>query len=205
VLLDLGPASSHYDYEVIVEVLKDFNKTSIRGLAHTLIILSNKFAEEDNRNNIQLITMKCNMKGDMTFINQDPNEYPKQIYEWNKENLTKAFKEIYTSTAWIELIKFLDVDLDAREELYFQSQQAFDIFIDLWMQLKPQGKPFPIEFLIANTWKNKKAQIICLDYAINYSYVNQDIPFEKAKRRQDAVAQLQGIKPVAAPYLRIWK
>lgn len=91
----------------------------------------------------------------MTYINQDPNEYPKQIYEWNKENLTKALKEIYTSTAWIELIKFLDVDLDAREDLYFQSQQAFAIFIDLWMQLKPPQKQFPIEFLISNTWKNK--------------------------------------------------
>ena len=205
VLIDLGPASSHFEYEVIVEVLRDFNKTSIRGLAHTLIILSNKFAQEDNRNNLEVITMKWNMKGDMTYINQDPNEYPKQIYEWNKENLTKALKEIYTSTAWIELIKFLDVDLDAREDLYFQSQQAFAIFIDLWMQLKPSQKQFPIEFLIANTWKNKKAQVICLDYAINYSYINQDIPFEKAKRRQDQVIQIQGIKPTAATYLRIWK
>jgi hypothetical protein len=58
VLIDLGPASSHYEYDVIVEVLRDFNKTSIRGLAHTLIILSNKFAQEDNRNNLEVITMK---------------------------------------------------------------------------------------------------------------------------------------------------
>lgn len=145
------------------------------------------------------------MKGDMTFINQDPNEYPKGNFEWNKDNLAKALKEVYPGTAWIELIKFLDVDLDAREELYFQSQQAFSIFIELWMQLKPQNKLFPIEFLISNAWKNKRAQVICLEYAINHSYTNQDIPFEKAKRRQDAVIQLQGIKPTVAPYLKIWK
>ena len=205
VLLDIGPAISHYEYDLLVEVLKDFSKTSIRGLAHTLIVLSNQFSQEDNKNNLEVITIKWNMKGDMTFINQDPNEHTKSIYEWNKENLTKAFKEVYQGTAWIELIKFLDVDLDAREELYFQSQKAFSTFIELWMQLKPQNKLFPIEFLISNTWKNKKAQVIWLEYSINHSYTNQDIPFEKAKRRQDAVIQLQNIKPTVAPYLKIWK
>ena len=205
VLLDLGPASSHFEYKLIVEVLKDFGKTNIRGLAHTLIILSNKFAEEDNRNNQEVIVMKWILKGDMTYMKQDLNEYPKCIYTWSKDNIVKALKEVYSTTAWIDLIKFLDVDLDAREELYFQSQEAFSIFVDLWMQLRPQNKLFPIEFLIANTWKNKKAQIICIDYSINHSYINNDIPFDKAKRRLDLVIQLQEVKPAFIPYLKIWK
>ena len=153
VLVDLGPAASYFDCELIVDILKDFSKTSLRGLAHTLIVLSNKFASEDNRNNLQAITLKCNMKGDMTYMNTDPTEYPAASYQWSKENLIAAFREIYASAQWTELIKFLDVDLDAREDFYFQSQLAFSTFIELWSALKPQNKSFPAEFLISGTWK----------------------------------------------------
>lgn len=146
------------------------------------------------------------MKGDMTYMNEDPLEYPRQSFEWSKDNLINAFREIYASAAWTELIKFLDVDLDAREEFYFQSQEAFGTFIQLWSALRPQNKQFPVEFLISGTWKNKKAQVICLDYAINHSYNNtEDILFEKAKRRTDVFNQLQGIKASTSNYLRIWK
>ena len=206
VLVDLGPAASYYDYELVVDVLRDFSKTSLRGLAHTLIVLGNKFASEDNRNNLQAITLKCNMKGDMTYMNTDPTEHPVASYQWSKDNLIGAFREIYASAQWTELIKFLDVDLDARDDFYFQSQQAFSTFIELWSALKPQNKPFPAEFLVSGTWKNRKARVICLDYAINHSYHNtDDIPFEKARRRQDVVSQLQGIRSSTSNYLRIWK
>lgn len=49
VLVDLGPAASFYDYELVVDILRDFSKTSLRGLAHTLIVMSNHFSAEDNR------------------------------------------------------------------------------------------------------------------------------------------------------------
>lgn len=159
VLIDMGPSTSHYEYELLVEVLKDFNKTSLRGLAHTLIAISNHFVSHDNQKNLETITMKCNMKGDMTYMNEDPNEYPISAVQWNLDALSKAFKEVYSGATWIELIKFLDVDVDAREEFYFHSQDSFNIFMSLWNSLKPQNKSFPVEFLIANSWKNKRAQI----------------------------------------------
>lgn len=170
-----------------------------------MIVLSNKISADDGQKTLETITMKCNMKGDMTYMNENPAEYPRSVMQWNIEALSKAFKEIYPTAAWIELIKFLDVDTDAREEFYFQTQESFDIFMNLWSQLKPQNRSFPLEFLIANTWKNKKAQVICLDYAVNYSYTHQDILFEKAKRRQDALNTLQNIKSNTSNYLRIWK
>jgi hypothetical protein len=146
------------------------------------------------------------MKGDMTFMNEDPAEYPTSDLKWNEKNLVNAFREIYASAAWTELIKFLDVDLDARPEFYFQSQEAFGTFISIWSALKPQNKSFPVEFLISSAWKNKKAQVICLEYAINHSYNNtEDILFERAKRRQEVVSQLQSIKSTTSNYLRIWK
>jgi hypothetical protein len=77
VLIDLGPASSIYESELLIEVLRDFSKTSLRGLAHTLIAISNHFTAQDNQKNLETITMKCNMKGDMTYMNEDPSEYPK--------------------------------------------------------------------------------------------------------------------------------
>jgi hypothetical protein len=54
----MGPACSTHDYTILLEVLKDFNKTSVRGLAHTLIALSNNFTENDNKENLETITMK---------------------------------------------------------------------------------------------------------------------------------------------------
>jgi hypothetical protein len=75
--------------------------------------------------------------------------------------------------------------------------------------LKPQNKTFPVEFLIANSWKNKRAQTICLDYAIAYSYNTADILFEKAKRRLDPQGVVQtlkiDVKPATATFARIWK
>jgi CCR4-NOT transcription complex subunit 1 len=205
VLIDLGPASSLYEIATLVEVLKDFSKTSLRGLAHTLIAISNHFTSQDNQKNLETITMKCNMRGDMTYMNEDPSEYPINAISWNIETLSQAFREVYAGAAWTELIKFLDVDMDARDEFYFQSQEAFNTFMDLWNNLKPHNKTFPVEFLIANAWKNKRAHVTCLDYAINYSYKNNDILFEKAKKRTETLTTLQNIKPQAQPYLRVWK
>jgi hypothetical protein len=145
------------------------------------------------------------MKGDMTYMNEDPNEHPKSAIPWNMDNLVNVFKEVYAGSGWIDLIKFLDVDLDAIEDFFFQSQEAFDIFMELWTRLKPQNKTFPVEILISSPWKNKKAHVITLEYAINYSYNKPDILFEKAKRRQDTLSTLQNIKPTATSYLRIWK
>ena len=141
----------------------------------------------------------------MTYMNENPGEYPMDTLKWNLNALSKAFKEVYPSATWIELIKFLDVDIDAREEFFFQSQDAFNIFMSLWTSLKPQNKSFPVEFLIANAWKNKRAQVTCLDYAISYSYTTFDILFEKAKRRQEPLNTLTNIKASSDTYLRIWK
>lgn len=216
VLIELGPSVSEYETELLYEVLKDFNKTSLRGLAHTLVALSNHFTLQDREKSLETITMKCNMKGDMTYMNENPNDYEESTQQWNLEQLSKVFKEVYPSATWIELIKFLDVDIDAREEFYFQSQEAFDVFMKLWTSLKPPSKPFPLEFLIANAWKNKRAYITCIEYAINYSFKydgedessfdssNKSIPFERAKRRTELNKQLQGIKPNAGNYIRIW-
>ena len=141
----------------------------------------------------------------MTHMNINSKKNPVSSMQWNIENLVKAFKEIYSNSGWIELIKFLDVDTDASEDLYFQSQEAFDIFMSIWLELKPSNKTFPVEQLISGVWKNKRAQVICIDYAINYSYNKTDILFEKAKRRQDVVNTLQNMKSNTTNYLRIWK
>ena len=202
----MGPSTCNFEYELLVDVLKDFSKTSMRGLTHTLIALSNNFTLKDNEKNLETITMKCNMKGDMTYMNENPKEYPVDQMQWNIDNLVTALKEVYAGKDWTtDIVKFLDVDIDARDEYYFQSQEAFDVFIKIWSLLKPPNKPIPVDAWIEKVWKNKKAQVICLDYAINYSYENSEIPFEKAKRRQDIVNNLQNIKSSASNYMRVWK
>lgn len=178
----------------------------MRGLTHTLIALSNHFTAMDREKNLQTITMKCNMKGDMTYMNEKPQEYPLVQLQWNVDNLVTAINEVYQNKDWAqEPIKFLDVDTDAREEYYFKSQEAFDTFMNIWGQLKPQNKPFPVDAWFEKVWKNKRAQVTCLDYLIHYSYNSTEVQFEKAKRRQDPIANLQPAKPTSANYMRIWK
>jgi hypothetical protein len=71
VLQDLGPTISLFEYELLVETLKDFQKASLESLAHTLVSIANNQSSIDNVNNLPSITLKCNLKGDMTFLNLD--------------------------------------------------------------------------------------------------------------------------------------
>jgi hypothetical protein len=96
VLVDLGPGCSYYEYDVLADVIKDFTKTSLRGRCHTLIAMSNHFVAQDNELNLEVITMKCNLKGDMTFLNQHPEEYPVSSLQWNLEALAKALSDTYS-------------------------------------------------------------------------------------------------------------